>query len=112
MIQINIKPLSANILWRGRKFKTPEYTKYEKMCLLLLPKQYEVPNGKLILTFEFGLSNKANDSSNCVKAIEDILQKKYGFNDKMVYRLIVDKKDVQKGSEYIKFKIEPYVEEK
>jgi len=108
LITIKAKAISTNVLWRGQKFKTKEYTAYEKMCLFLLPNKCEVPSGKLMLTLEFGLSNKANDASNCIKAFEDILQKKYDFNDKMVYKLIIEKVDVAKGQEYIKFKIEPY----
>lgn len=41
-----------------------------------------------------------------MKPIQDILQKKYGFNDKDVMKAEVTKVIVPKGQEYFKFKIE------
>ena len=34
---IDIKPLSVNKMWQGRRYKTYEYQKYEKEFLYLLP---------------------------------------------------------------------------
>lgn len=64
------------------------------------------PDGPLYLKIVFGFSNKASDIDNPVKPFIDILQKKYKFNDKRIYCLQVDKKDVKKGEEYIYFRIE------
>ena len=36
-MRINLKPLSVNQAWMGRKFKTPAYKKYEADMLILLP---------------------------------------------------------------------------
>ena len=36
------------------------------------------------------------------------MQKKYGFNDKEIYKLEVEKKIVKKGQEYFKVRIEEY----
>lgn len=107
MNRIDIKPLTVNQVWRGRRFKTPAYTDYENNLFLLLPK-IEVPKGKLELTLIFGFSNKASDIDNPVKPILDVLQKAYGFNDKMIYRLHVEKKDVEKGKEYIIFDFQTF----
>ncbi len=102
---IQIKPLSVNQAWQGRRYKTKEYLLYEKKVLLLLPKM-KVPKGKkLKVKFEFGISSKNADWDNPIKPIQDILQKKYGFNDKMVYKAKIIKKDVPKGKEYITFEI-------
>jgi hypothetical protein len=38
----------------------------------------------------------------------DILQKKYNFDDKHVYRLVVEKKVVKKGNEHIVIEIIGY----
>ncbi len=104
MIKLQIKPLSVNQAWQGKRFKTPEYRVYEKTVMFLLPK-LKVPQGKLQVHFEFGLSSKNADWDNPIKPIQDILQKKYGFNDRLIYKAITYKVDVPKGKEYIKFEI-------
>ena len=39
MIRINIKPLSGNKAWKGKRYKTNDYIKFERNCLLLIPMQ-------------------------------------------------------------------------
>ncbi len=107
MIRLNIKPLSVNQAWKGKRFKTPKYKAYEKEILLLL-KPFKVPEGKLSLSMTFGLSSKNADIDNPVKVIVDILQRKYGFNDRMIYEMSLKKIDVSKGSEFIEIKFEPF----
>ena len=105
MIKINIKPLSVNKAWQGRRFKTQEYKDYEEEVLYLLPKDYRIPRGKLQLDLVFGLSNRRSDIDNPIKNFTDILQKKYGFDDKSIYKMIVEKRDTKKGEEYVEFEI-------
>ena len=105
MVQIDIKPLSVNKVWQGRRFKTKEYANYEKVVLLMLP-LIKIPSPPYKVYYEFGLSNKANDWDNSIKPFQDILQKRYEFNDKEIYEAIVKKVIVPKGKEYIKFNIE------
>lgn len=105
MIHLDIKPLSVNRVWQGRRFKTKEYKDYEQLALTLLPKELNFPKRPYHFIIEFGFSSKAADADNCVKPILDIMQKKYGFNDKEVYRLWVEKKIVEKGKEYVKIEI-------
>ena len=100
-MKINIKPLSVNQVWQGKRFKTIKYKNYECECLLILPKKYKVPDGNLQLNIIFGFSNKLSDIDNCLKPFIDILQKKYDFNDKMIYIMNVTKVDVKKGDEFI-----------
>ena len=107
MPTIKIKPLSVNKAWRGRRFKTPEYNKYQRELLALLP-DIELPPSPYTLRLRFGFSSKSSDIDNPVKLKIDILQKRYGFNDKLIYRLIVDREHVKKGNEYIHFEIESY----
>lgn len=107
MYQVNIKPLSVNQskgVVRGRVIKSKEYRQYEKDVYVQLPKM-EVPKKELLLSLEFGFSNKQSDIDNPVKPFQDILQKKYGFNDSQIYALSVVKKIVPKGQEFIKFEI-------
>lgn len=103
--QVAIKPLSVNAAWKGRRFKTDDYKRYERAMLLLLPKRVDVPAGELSVSYEFGLSNRSGDWDNPVKPFQDLLQKKYGFNDSRIMRATVKKVIVKKGSEYVKFSI-------
>ena len=104
MIEVKTKPLSVNRAWQGKRFKTVEYKNYEVGVNWMLP-NIELPEPPFKVNYEFGFSNKASDLDNPVKPITDILQKKYGFNDRDIYELNVKKKIVKKGSEYIKFEI-------
>ena len=100
-----IKPLSTNQQWRGRRWKTALYEAYERDLSFQLT-QMKIPDGLLKLTLIFGFSSKASDLSNAVKATEDIICKKYGYDDKRHYELHLYKRIVKKGKEYIEFSIE------
>jgi Holliday junction resolvase RusA-like endonuclease len=108
LMRIKAVPLTANRLWKGRKFKTALYLEYEQELFYKLPKLVIDPNKKLKLDITFGFSNKLCDLSNPLKAFEDILQKKYGFNDRNVVEIHLRKDIVKKGEEYIDFNIKPY----
>tara|TARA_R110000803_G_scaffold174611_4_gene237235 strand:+ start:106 stop:429 length:324 start_codon:yes stop_codon:yes gene_type:complete len=103
-MKVNIKPLSVNECFKGRRFRTEKYNTYERNLKLLLPK-FKVPDGKLFVTLGFGFSSKLADIDNPVKAFIDVLQKKYNFNDRDIFKLHIDKEIVKKGKEYIKFEI-------
>ena len=104
-MKVNIKPLSVNKAWQGRRFKTNEYKTFEKEMMLKL-KPIEIPEGPLCISFVFGFSNKASDIDNPLKPVIDILQKKMLFNDNRIYELNVEKVVVKKGEEFIYFDIE------
>lgn len=87
-MKIFYKPLSVNEAWKGRRFKTAAYKQYERDILFLLPK-IALPTPPLMITFIFGFKNMASDIDNPVKPLLDILQKKYGFNDKDVHSMLV-----------------------
>lgn len=105
MLKIDIKPISVNQCWQGRRFKTPKYKHYESELILKLPK-IDVPKSKLFIKIEFGFSNKLSDIDNPLKPFLDILQKKYSINDRDVYKLEVVKTIVRKNNEFIKFEID------
>lgn len=105
MHKINIKAISVNQVWQGRRFKTPAYNKYESDVGKLLPSGIEIPTGPLALFLEVGQSNMAADFDNPVKPFVDILSKKYGFNDKMIVEAIIRKRKVEKGDEYVLFNL-------
>jgi len=104
MIRIDIKPLSVNDAWQGKRFKTKEYKVYEKILLLTLPK-FRLPEAPYHIHYEFGFSNMRSDVDNPIKCLSDILSKKYGFNDSSVHSMSAIKVKVDKGKEYFKVDI-------
>ena len=104
MKKINIKPLSVNQCFKGRRFKTPLYKQYELNLFALLPRM-KLPEPPFKVFYEFGFSNYASDIDNPVKPFTDVLQKRYKFDDKLIEEMILVKKKVKKGEEYIKFNI-------
>jgi Holliday junction resolvase RusA-like endonuclease len=100
-----MKPLSVNDCWQGRRFKTDAYKSYEKELLYRLPNA-TLPKPPFRIAFEFGVSNMQSDYDNPVKPLQDILQKKYGFNDAHIQEATIRKTKVDKGCEYFIFKIE------
>lgn len=104
-IRLDIKPLSVNRAWEGRRFKSGEYEVYERAVLLMLP-TIKLPEPPFRIYYEFGFSNKLCDYDNPIKATQDCLQKKYGFNDNEIYEAFIRKRIVKKGQEYIRVKLE------
>jgi Holliday junction resolvase RusA-like endonuclease len=104
MHKINIKPLSVNQAWQGKRFKTNLYKQYEHDVLLLLP-QIKIVDPPYRLNLIVGFSNKASDLDNILKPFLDILQKKYGINDKHIEVLHIEKQIVTKKNDFISFEI-------
>jgi Holliday junction resolvase RusA-like endonuclease len=102
-VNLNVKALSINECFQGKRFKTKAYLSYEKVLLLMLPKRDLKDVQKV--SIEFGFSSKLADIDNPVKPILDILQKKYGFNDRDIFELNIKKVVVKKGEEFIKISI-------
>ncbi|MDE2439270.1 MAG: RusA family crossover junction endodeoxyribonuclease [Patescibacteria group bacterium] len=103
--RIKIKPLSVNRCWQGRRFKTKEYIEYEKEMMLMLPKCKMEKGVPLCVRITLWIDQRA-DIDNPIKPILDILQKKYGFNDRDIMTLTVNK-IVQKSKKdnYIEIEI-------
>lgn len=96
-------------MYTGKKTKSFEYRQYEKTILSLLPNTFEIPKGKLRLLIRVGVSSSLSDVDNILKPFIDCLQLKYKFNDKLIYKIQVEKEDVPKGSEFIKFTLKEKV---
>lgn len=108
-IRLEIKPLSVNEAWQGRRYKTQAYKAYEEILLLYLPNGTFLNQLKaqkdISLRLIFGVSSSNADVDNPVKPILDILQKKYGFNDRYIKNLIITKEVVKKGQEFIEISL-------
>jgi Holliday junction resolvase RusA-like endonuclease len=97
--KLEIKPLSVNEAWRGRRFKTDKYNAFQSSMLLILP-NVEIKSFKR-LKLTFGMSNTLSDIDNPVKMTVDCLQKKYSINDRDLIYLELHKVKTKKGSEFI-----------
>lgn len=105
MPRLNEKPLSVNEAWKGKRYKTDEYRAYQTKLLYLLPRTIVVPDPPFEIYFRFGFSSTLADWDNPVKPLQDILSKKYGFNDKLIRRAVVDTEIVSKGNEFFEFEL-------
>ena len=102
---LNIKPLSVNQAWQGRRFKTDQYKEWIKHLTLILPPVKTSFKGDLKVEIVFGFSSRASDIDNPLKPLIDVLQKKYGFNDNQIQELNVKKELTTKGKEFINLNI-------
>ena len=104
MIRINIKLLSVNEAWKGKRFRTDKYKAYQKIVSYLLPK-IEIPKAPYEVYYTFGFSSASSDWDNPIKPTQDILASHYGFNDKLIKKANITVEQVKKGEEYFEFKI-------
>jgi Holliday junction resolvase RusA-like endonuclease len=101
--RIPIKPLSANRAFRGRRFMTDEYKKFQRDMLLLLPNVRLESISEVHL--HFGFSSKLSDLDNATKQTIDCIVKKYGIDDRYINKIVLTKEIVQKGNEFIDIQI-------
>jgi Holliday junction resolvase RusA-like endonuclease len=94
---MNFKSVFSVYFGHILRFRTKKYKDYEEHLLLILPNKVSIPEGDILLVCEFGLS-KAFDIDNAVKPFQDVLQKKYGFNDNRITQLLLFKNVVKKGN--------------
>ena len=105
-MRIHVKPLSVNEVFQGRRFKNKKYKSYELELMYMLPSVKIQFKGRLKVDITFGFSSALADIDNPLKPLIDVLQKKYGFNDKQIFKLNVEKEIVKRGQEYIDLNIE------
>lgn len=109
-INTGVKPFSANIMYQGRKVKSAAYRDHEAVLSRRLP-DIPIPDGPLTLKILVCYSNSLSDLDNALKPFLDVLQKRYKFNDRNIYKIVARKRVVPKGEDTIKFSIEPFTEE-
>ena len=115
-MKIHIKPLSVNGAWNTycskcksaktvRRTKTEKYKAFSKeLTLKLKPIKIDFKRD-LSVHLTFGFSSTLSDIDNPLKPTLDVLQKKYGFDDKQIFELQVKKEIVKKGDEFIELTI-------
>jgi Holliday junction resolvase RusA-like endonuclease len=115
-LKIQIKPLSVNGAWNTyctkckqaknvRRTKTDKYKAFTKeLTLKLKPIKIDFKRD-LSVHLTFGFSSTLSDIDNPLKCTLDVLQSKFGFDDKQIFELKVKKEIVKKGEEFIELKI-------
>ena len=107
-MRLDIKPLSVNKAWQGKRFKTNDNKNYERHLILTLPNTFKAPEGKYFLFLHWGFSSAASDFDNPIKCFTDCLQKKYGFNDKLIKSALIEVSNVKKGEDFIEWDLIEY----
>lgn len=98
--------MSINTAYTGQRYNTPEHRTWAKTVAYMLP-AIKLPAPPYQIYFKFGLSNKNADWDGPIKVCQDVICKKYGFDDRLIRRCTgVDIEIVEKGKEYFVFKIE------
>ena len=105
-IASNCKPLSVNEATIGKKVKSKAYRMYEEFLIEHLP-NVEVPDGELELQLMVFYPSRRSDLDNALKPFIDVLQKRYGFNDNRIDKLVVIKR-IDKENPRIVFRFKPY----
>lgn len=103
--RVNVKPLSVNDAWQGKRYRSKKYDSFELLVKSHLPPKIELPEPPYTIHLKFGFSSAASDWDNPIKPTQDIIAKKYGFNDKLIGKGIVETEQVPKGSEYFEFEL-------
>ena len=105
--KLDIKAISVNEAYTGRRFATDKLRQFKKdMANLLRGRKIKDAKGKRIkIEYDVGCSNAGFDVHNAIKATTDCISDKYGFNDNQVYLMTIKKTMVPKRAEFIYFKI-------
>ena len=111
MKYIPYKPMSVNLAWQGRRYRTPLYTKFALDVFRLIrrirpPKP--APDASLFAHYVWGFSNSQSDVDNPVKPFQDVLFDtwKMKAKDHQVQFMIIEKATAKKGQEYIGFHVD------
>lgn len=103
--RVNVKPLSVNNAWKGKRYRSKKYDSFEALVKSQLPQKIELPEPPYTIHLKFGFSSAASDWDNPIKPTQDVIAKKYGFNDKLIKKGIVETEQVPKGKEYFEFEL-------
>ncbi|MCP3660172.1 MAG: RusA family crossover junction endodeoxyribonuclease [Bacteroidetes bacterium] len=112
-LAFDIKPLSINKAYTGRRFKTEEYKQYTKdigYLLLTQKKKIKKFNGLLLVKCNWYLKNwKSDDVDNPTKPLLDILTKMNIINDDR-FIMELSLKKIPSSKDFIEIEIKPYAE--
>ena len=105
------KPLSANKMFYRAKQLTRDYREWREAIYEDIPMPRKWPfkqEQELEFTVMVGLSSKLADVDNCIKPLLDTFQYMFDFNDRMVFKVTIEKEHVKKGEEYFDVTVTKY----
>ena len=107
MHTLQLKPISVNEAYKGRKFKTPQHKKFKDHAKILL-RSKRLPKVEkkqpFFILYHF-YTNMQNDLDNLIKLTQDSICEKLGTDDRYIMGMHAKKFIAKKGEEKIKFKI-------
>lgn len=112
-ITLKVDPLSVNKAWKGRRFKTKEYDRFERdvaMSLQVCPDE-NTSKEEVFVYYVFHIRNYGGaDTFNMEKTLSDMLVKRgYIYDDRYIRAGYVRKEKVDRyGHEFIEIQISPY----
>lgn len=106
-VNLDIKPLSVNRAWQGRKYKTKEYNAWRREIEILMPRK-EMIQGDVSVTVIYSLvRHRRTDLDNLFKTLFDsIVNRGYIEDDTRIVE--IHAKKVKSKVNTIYFSIEPY----
>ena len=106
-VKIQLKPVSVNEAFQGRRFKTKKCKQYCDDFLLVAPRKNMV-KGIIQVQYRFHVKNHAmTDYDNLIKITQDMIVKKgYIEDDRKIYRATIYK--IPSKDNFIEIKILPY----
>lgn len=109
--RFNIKPVSANRMYFRNKQLTKDYRLFREQVYEDVADRSKWPfeDGEhLTFVVMVGFSSKLADVDNVIKPLLDTWQLMFEFNDKYVYKVIIEKEIVKKGEEYFEVTVTNY----
>lgn len=106
--KIDIKPLSVNRAYQGRRFSTQDHKAFVAKVWYHLKrlKPTKPLKGEKAAHYQWGFSSKSSDTDNPTKVFQDILADFWGMkDDKDIGFIILERKMVRKGKEFIGFDV-------
>lgn len=97
------KPQSANRMFYRAKQLTVQYRQWREAIYEDINMERKWPfkaDDKLEFNVKIGVSSKLFDVDNAIKPLLDTFQYMFDFNDRMVFKVIIEKEWVKKGEEY------------
>lgn len=93
-LEIPLKPLSQNVAWQGRRFKTKTYKKYQSDILQIIGYAKETIKGYVHINCIFYLLNfERTDIDNLLKCLLDtIVDLGYIEDDRKVLKYTIEKR--------------------
>jgi len=102
-IKVNVKALSVNQVWCGKRFKTAKYKQYEQDCGWFI--KMPMIKGEVKIDYKFYIKHfSTSDIDNFIKPFQDILVKNGAIeDDSKILKITAEK--IKSNEEYIEVEI-------